>query len=722
MNAVPHRTHGFSLVEVVIAVGVLAMIMLATAGVIVRSQQTNSQTAGQTGATQILTGLSSNIQQGIGKYTPDLPDEPGRMNTYTLTTQDVADLFSNQTKNDYGNPDLYGATVSNLGLTTVNNVSVVKYAVQACYVNTFAESGERSCLTQNMYGPRPSVTRAATGTNLAVNGNDTTPVTPTNPGERLPRGDLKVIIVDEFSGEAAPTVTITGERFSRSVRAYTSGYTLTGIPAGTYTVTATPSSARQTVTADPAQTVTVPENQAAAVTVRARKAKARVVFSYVAGENLETNLRVTTSTGESFNMICKRSCDQIRYLDVGTSYAIQSEDPKQKARVDEHNAPFEGVVQSSADILHRIEVRSYTNPVAVKLTCTWDGRAVPCRDLLKVEVGPETYYTNKDVIYNGKATWLYRVSYENNYQQGLEGTTVYQLGTPLPATGQVGDGVDVNVAMKAFYNNVSIVFSKTFPENLPMMRAAAQVGSANFMITSTEPHVMSSVPRATIKTETVYGEPFTLENRTWRYVMVGLDSVVADTTTPYTVRVKRQQNIGGTWVDSSDPLTTPPPPPSGGGDPDPPPPPPGDSGGGTTDPGNPTDPTPPVDQNIDYALSCGTQEPTARDGAFQCAFSVSGSAGTYRYTVDQDRTIVIRLLPGEYSVQGTLTETRQSEGGILTYGWYENIGYVEISEYNNESRLYGKYVYDQQTCVFWYCWPKGGGTTDPPYDPPGETY
>lgn len=739
MNAVTQRTHGFSLVEVVIAVGVLAMIMLSTAGVIVRSQQTTSQTAGQTGATQLLTGLSSNIQRGVGKYTPDLPDQPGRMNTYTLTSTDIADLFANQAKNDYGNADLYSATVSNLGLTTVNAVSVVKYSVKACYVNTFAESGDRSCLTQNMYGPRPSVTRSATGTNVAVTGNDTTPTTPTNPGQNVPRGDLKIIVTDEFSGENAPTVTITGENFSRSVRAYTSGYTLTAIPAGTYTVTVTPSSARQTVTADPPQAVTVPSNQAATVTIKARKAKARVVFSYTAGETLETNLRVTLSNGENFNMICTRSCDQIRYLDVGTTYTIQSENPKQKARIDEYNAPFEGSV-SGADTVHRIEVRSFTNPVSLKQTCTWDDRTVPCRDLLKIEIGPETYYSNKDVIYNGKATWQYRVSYENNYQQGLAGTTVYQVNSLLPVTGMIGDGVDIDVRMKAFYNNVSIVFAKAFPENMPAMTAAAQVGNANFNINSTEPHVMSSVPGAAIKTQTVMGEPFTIENRTWRYVMTGLDTAVATSTTPYTVQVKRQQSIGGAWVDSSDPLTTPPPPPPPGDggigpDPDPnPDPDPDPDPNPEPDPEPDPEPPAPVDTTILYTFKCGVDNPTADDGDFVCDFYMNGPM-SYLFNVPKGQSVSTRLQKGYYNVEASLTETRNSNGGFLTYGSFENIGSVNATETNNTTVVNGKYVY--QSCSFWFCGGAGSGTgsggggggggkTDPPenppYDPPSQEY
>lgn len=714
MNAPPitTRSGGFSLVEVIVAIGILAMILLTVAGVSVRSQRANNDAAGQTGATQLLTALSSNIQQGRGKYTPPAPSA-GAESIYELSREDITDLFANQTKNDYGNTDLYSARVMNLGQASVGGMTVVRYSVTACYVSMMAASGDKSCMVQSMYGPPPSVTRTPNGTSTSGGGdNSYAPPGSTNPG---PRGDVTVTITDAGSREAAPTVTISGpENFQRTLRSYTTGYTLSRLPAGTYRVNAEPSTSKQSVNVSPASTFVVRENDTTNLKVTATRARARVTFGYVPGEKITTNIEVTTGSGDRFIMECDIHCDQTRFLDVGDTYTLRSLNERQRLKIDEYNAPMTFTVRNTLNVNHRLEVRTYDSPVTVSPRCYYNGELVPCRQEVVTRVGQTVFYTTTDAVYNAKPSMTYEVNFNTKETVASAGRTLYVSEQTFPIIREVEDGGSrVDLRFDAYYNNAVVNFSKTFPENMPAYDIPARIGYAETNATTTGSLVMTAVPGIKVSVPAFQSPEFTVQNRKYRYQTAAAELTIGTNSAPLTVPVNRYQYLPEQgWFLDNTPLSQinqPPPTPDPEPEPEPEPEPPPPWGG--TDPGNPSDPGARVGT---VTLACIHKDFNGmNDGRFDCVYTVTSGPSSQTIVVQTDEIQMVTVMAGEVHIEGQLREIMSPSWWsekVLVFDSFQNIGRQTVAPNGQvNSWLAGRYTKSAD-----------GTCCDNPYDPPEQ--
>ncbi|MDR6218494.1 prepilin-type N-terminal cleavage/methylation domain-containing protein [Deinococcus soli (ex Cha et al. 2016)] len=250
----------FTLTEVLITLAILAIVAVSVVTVLTRTQQSNNIVAGQTGATGILRFIAGQVQEGRGEYAPTTGY---RAFGYGALKSAFANI---ENGDDYGNADIYKATITNLGAVNGNS-GLYKFQIQV-YYRAMTESGEAS-IKQTVYGPKPSVPVDSTGTVTPEQG---TPLPPTAQNGNLRIGEIRN--PDGFT--TAPPLTITGPfGFNRTVQTW-AGQTFNAAP-GTYTITTT-SDPYYVTNIDPAgPEVRSGQTTDVNVTVTARKGTVQVV-------------------------------------------------------------------------------------------------------------------------------------------------------------------------------------------------------------------------------------------------------------------------------------------------------------------------------------------------------------------------------------------------------------------------------------------------------------
>jgi len=143
------RLQGFTLIEAIIAIVLLALIATYAAPALLRAQTINNVLAGQAGAITVLGFLTDRLSDGDNRYAPV------GTNTYVWQYGELKEPFAGNTGSDYANPAIYRTVIRSLGNTTVTTGpegTVLKnYALTVCW-KTVTDAGEE-CLDRTVVGP-----------------------------------------------------------------------------------------------------------------------------------------------------------------------------------------------------------------------------------------------------------------------------------------------------------------------------------------------------------------------------------------------------------------------------------------------------------------------------------------------------------------------------------------------------------------------------------------
>jgi type II secretory pathway pseudopilin PulG len=150
------KTTGLTLVEILVSLGILAIILAAFSGSVVSNMKQNSSSGSRTSAVRILDYVGRLVVEGNSNVLPTSGYTSRTWNYNQLTT-----LPGLTAEDGIANPNLYKATVTNSttpSWSTDLSLNLISYDVQICWRN----SGNESCVATKAVGPgNPSLATGA---------------------------------------------------------------------------------------------------------------------------------------------------------------------------------------------------------------------------------------------------------------------------------------------------------------------------------------------------------------------------------------------------------------------------------------------------------------------------------------------------------------------------------------------------------------------------------
>ncbi|GLV47760.1 prepilin-type N-terminal cleavage/methylation domain-containing protein [Thermus sp. LT1-2-5] len=143
------RSLGLTLLEVLIALSILSLVLLAFNAVLISSLRQTSVSGGRTQAVQILNYVGRRI---VGGEAALLPGSTPIAYGYGTLRQAFPDLPQEAR---FANPDLYRVAVSNLGTPSWASslgVSLNEYRIQVCW----RQSGQEYCTEGRTFSAPPA--------------------------------------------------------------------------------------------------------------------------------------------------------------------------------------------------------------------------------------------------------------------------------------------------------------------------------------------------------------------------------------------------------------------------------------------------------------------------------------------------------------------------------------------------------------------------------------
>jgi prepilin-type N-terminal cleavage/methylation domain-containing protein len=142
------RTRGMTIVEVLVAVVILSLVLVAFAGVIVSNIRQNATSGNRTAAAQVLNYLGRRAVEGQKAVLPAVGSSSRTWNYGTLNTE-----FPDLTKErNAANSDLYRAEIIDQGSpawSSVKTSSLMSYQMNVCW----RDAGKESCVSAQTIAP-----------------------------------------------------------------------------------------------------------------------------------------------------------------------------------------------------------------------------------------------------------------------------------------------------------------------------------------------------------------------------------------------------------------------------------------------------------------------------------------------------------------------------------------------------------------------------------------
>lgn len=156
------KSHGLTLIEVVVAMSILAIILVVFSATTVGNIRQNVISGSRTGSTQLLNYIGRKVSAGIPEVLPANSTSGTKIqwgyNQIRTTFTDLADVGG------LSDPDRYRAEVESLGpWTTVSGSDLVNYRIKVCW----QEGTQEICAQSLTVAP----VRLATGSPIQVTGN-----------------------------------------------------------------------------------------------------------------------------------------------------------------------------------------------------------------------------------------------------------------------------------------------------------------------------------------------------------------------------------------------------------------------------------------------------------------------------------------------------------------------------------------------------------------------
>lgn len=133
---------GFTLVEVILAIAVLAIVLAAVAITMVSSMQHNFASGSRSQASQVMNYLGRRVAGGEISNLGDTEWDYGALAT----------AFGDLTReNNLANPDLYRADIAQMPSIGIGDTSIPHYRVRVCWLDGAGET----CVEGHTAGPGP---------------------------------------------------------------------------------------------------------------------------------------------------------------------------------------------------------------------------------------------------------------------------------------------------------------------------------------------------------------------------------------------------------------------------------------------------------------------------------------------------------------------------------------------------------------------------------------
>jgi prepilin-type N-terminal cleavage/methylation domain-containing protein len=144
-------TNGMTIVEVLVAVVILSIVLVAFAGVIVANIRQNATSGNRTAAAQMLNYLGRRAVDGQAAILPAVGSSSRSWAYGTLNTS-----FPDLTKErNAANSDLYRAEIIDQGAPTATmptGSNLVSYQINVCW----RDAGQENCVTAQTIAQRPT--------------------------------------------------------------------------------------------------------------------------------------------------------------------------------------------------------------------------------------------------------------------------------------------------------------------------------------------------------------------------------------------------------------------------------------------------------------------------------------------------------------------------------------------------------------------------------------
>ncbi len=145
---------GMTIIEVLVAVVILSLVLVAFAGVIVANIRQNATSGSRTAAAQVMNYLGRRVVEGQGAVLPVAPATSRAWNYGTLNTN-FPDLSKEK---QAANSDLYRADIINQGSpawsTTSVTAGLASFQINVCW----RDGGNENCVTSQTVAPNVVIT------------------------------------------------------------------------------------------------------------------------------------------------------------------------------------------------------------------------------------------------------------------------------------------------------------------------------------------------------------------------------------------------------------------------------------------------------------------------------------------------------------------------------------------------------------------------------------
>lgn len=153
MKAINNKDRGLTIVEVLVAVVILSIVLVAFAGVIVANIRQNATSGNRTAAAQVLNYIGRRTVEGEAVVLPALGTSSRAWNYGTLR---AAFPELNEEKNA-ANADLYRVEITDQGApawsvagSKTDDLNLVSYQINVCW----QDAGKENCVTAQTIAPQ----------------------------------------------------------------------------------------------------------------------------------------------------------------------------------------------------------------------------------------------------------------------------------------------------------------------------------------------------------------------------------------------------------------------------------------------------------------------------------------------------------------------------------------------------------------------------------------